>query len=161
MIAVLQQRFGEAGELFDTAMRLNREVGDTWMVAVSHNNLGNAYRGLGDGEGARDHYATSAEAYLAYGDRWAAAFLLEDISTLAAAEEQPTVALELLGAADRMRQEIDSPRSDALEAELRREIVERGTGVDDEARAAARGRGRAMDLVAALTAAIAFCRGPH
>ncbi len=161
MIAVLQQRFGEAGELFDTAMRLNREVGDTWMVAVSHNNLGNAYRGLGDGEGARDHYATSAEAYLAYGDRWAAAFLLEDISTLAAAEEQPTVALELLGAADRMRQEIDSPRSDTLEAELQREIVERGTGVDDAARAAARGRGRAMDLVAALTAAIAFCRGPH
>lgn len=159
MIAVLQKRFGAARELFDTAMRLNSEVGDSWMVAVSHNNLGNAHRGLGDVEKARSHYAASAEAYLAYGDRWAAAFLLEDISMLAATENRPSVALEMLGAADRMRQEIDTPRSEALEAELQRWVVESSPGLDGGSDA--RQRGRAMDLVAALTAALAFCREPR
>ena len=38
---------------FEEAMRLNREVGDSWMVAISHNNLGNANRGLGDYAAAR------------------------------------------------------------------------------------------------------------
>jgi predicted ATPase len=159
MIAVLQQRFTEARDLFDAAMRLNSEVGDTWMVAVSHNNLGNAYRGLGEVETARQHYAASAEAYLAYGDRWAAAFLLEDVAVLAAAQRHPVEALELLGAADRLREEIDVPRSDSLEEDLHQRVVEPGRTLAEDVSTAARKRGRGMDLEAALAAAIACCRG--
>jgi tetratricopeptide (TPR) repeat protein len=158
MIAVLQDRFAEARDLFDTAMRLNTEVGDSWMVAVSHNNLGNAYRGLGETQAARDHYVSSAEAYLAYGDRWASAFLLEDIAMLAAVENQPVKALEMLGAADRIREEIDSPRSEALDADLRRRIDERSAGLDADTITTAIARGREWDLERALTAAIACCR---
>ena len=65
-------------------MRLNREVGDSWMVAISHNNLGNANRGLGDFDEARRHYAESLRAYRDYDDKWAMAFLLEDVASLAA-----------------------------------------------------------------------------
>jgi class 3 adenylate cyclase/tetratricopeptide (TPR) repeat protein len=159
MIAVLQERFTEARDLFESAMGLNSEVGDSWMVAVSHNNLGNAHRGLGDVERAWDHYAAAAEAYRAYADRWAAAFLLEDIAVLAAAEDRPVEALELLGAADRMRTEIDTPRSDGLEADLRLRVVERSSGLVQEPAIDVRARGGAMDFDTALASAIACCRG--
>jgi hypothetical protein len=59
MVAVLQKRYEEAREWFEKSMRLTRQVGDTWMVAVCHNNLGNATRGLGDYAAARSHYADS------------------------------------------------------------------------------------------------------
>ena len=65
-------------------MRLNREVGDAWMVAISDNNLGNATRGLGDFDAAQHHYAESLRAYREYDDKWALAFLVEDIGQLAA-----------------------------------------------------------------------------
>ena len=84
MIAVLQKAFAEARDWFQKSMLLNREVGDAWMVALCHNNLGNATRGLGDYETARRHYADSLRAYRDYDDRWALAFLLEDIGILAA-----------------------------------------------------------------------------
>ena len=53
MIATLQERYADADAHFEEAMRLNREVGDAWMVAIGHNNLGNAARGLGDRDRAR------------------------------------------------------------------------------------------------------------
>ena len=88
MIAVLQKRYAEARDWFQKSMLLSREVGDAWMVAICHNNLGNATRGLGDYEAARRHYADSLRAYRDYDDRWALAFLLEDIGILAALERR-------------------------------------------------------------------------
>ncbi len=157
MVAVLQARFGEARELFHEAMRLNREVGDSWMVAISHNNLGNANRGLGDFGTARRHYGDAAETYRINGDRWAAAFLFEDIAVLAATEGDAAAALELLGAADRLRDEIDAPRAAALEDELHQLVDEADHGLMDESRDAIRGRGREREFDAALAAAIEFC----
>ena len=92
-------------------MLLNREVGDAWMVAISHNNLGNATRGLGDYEAARRHYADSLRAYRDYDDRWALAFLLEDIGVLAALTRRRERALELVGAPDALRDAIGAPRA--------------------------------------------------
>ena len=101
-------------------MRLNREVGDAWMVAIGHNNLANANLGLGDHPAARAHFAASLRAYRGYDDRWAMAFLLEDIAVLAARMGSGTVAFELLGAAATLRDEIGSPRGAALDEEARR-----------------------------------------
>jgi predicted ATPase len=159
MIAVLQYQFDEARNLFDEAMRLNEEVGDAWMVAVSHNNLGNAHRGLGDAAAARAHYAASAEAYRAYGDRWAAAFLLEDVAVLAAKDSQAVLAVELLGAADQMREEIDTPRADALDADLQHKVIDSDATLSAASRLAARERGRAWGFDPALGKAIAYCLG--
>src|SRR5207244_657652 len=69
MIAVLQRSFEEARQWFEKSMQLSRQVGDTWMVANCHNNLGNATRGLGDHAAARAHYAESLRAYRDYDDR--------------------------------------------------------------------------------------------
>lgn len=157
MIAVLQDRHGEARDLFDEAMRLNREVGDSWMVAISHNNLGNANRGLGDAATARRHYADGATAYRPYRDRWATAFLLEDIALLAAMEGDAVASLGLLGSADRLRDEIEAPRAAALEKELQKNVADADPTLPGEARDAIRQTGRSRNFDAALDAAIAFC----
>jgi len=65
MVAALQKRYPEARQWFQKSMLLTREVGDSWMVAICLNNLGNATRGLGDFEAARNHYADSLRAYRA------------------------------------------------------------------------------------------------
>jgi class 3 adenylate cyclase/tetratricopeptide (TPR) repeat protein len=156
MIAVLQHRFDEARTRFEEAMRLNREVGDAWMVAISHNNLGNATRGLGEYDAARAHYAESLRAYRDYDDKWAAAFLLEDIAMLAALVGEPARALELVGAADRLREEIGTPRSPALAESLDEALRAAREYLGDEAEAAGR-RGRELVTSAAIDLAVAFC----
>jgi len=157
MIAVLQGRYAEAREHFDEAMRLNREVGDSWMVAVGHNNLGNANRGLGDFAAARGHYAESLRAHRDYDDEWAFAFLLEDIAVLAALEGRPAAALELLGAADRLRESSGSPRSDALKSEIDARLAPSITELSADQSAAARARGRALAPDHAASLALHYC----
>ena len=126
-------------------MRLNREVGDAWMVAIGHNNLGNATRGLGDLAAAREHYAAALEAYRDYDDRWAMAFLLEDMGILAALGGDAAAAHEALGVAERMRGEIDSPRAPALDEELGAALAEARAALGEESAEAALARGRTMD----------------
>ena len=138
-------------------MRLNREVGDAWMVAITHNNLGNASRGLGDHDAARRHYAASLQAYRDYDDAWAMAFLLEDIGQLAAQLDEPELALQLVGAADTLREEIGAPRAPALEQQLEEQLAQGTEVLGVEGQTAARSRGRALGPVGALELALAFC----
>jgi predicted ATPase/class 3 adenylate cyclase len=160
MIAVLQHQDGEARLHFEEAMRLNREVGDAWMVAISHNNLGNATRGLGEYETARLHYAASLRAYRDYDDKWAAAFLLEDIAVLAALLGELERAFELVGAADRLREEIGTPRAPGLVETLEAHLVPARDTLGAEAEAAALTRGRMLELGSAIETAVAFCDTP-
>ncbi len=156
--SVAQERYAEARDLFAEALRLNEEVGDTWTVALNHNNLGNAYRGLGEGDEARHHYGESARGYRGYGDRWGVAFLLEDIAVLAASEGNSVAALELLGAADAMRAEIDAARSESFEADLENRVVDADPSLPEHERLSLRARGRSLDFDSALLVATEYCR---
>jgi tetratricopeptide (TPR) repeat protein len=157
MIAVLQKRFEEASNWFQRSMLLNREVGDSWMIALCHNNLGNATRGLGDYDAARRHYAESLLGYRDYDDQWAIAFLLEDIGVLAALSGDARSALELIGAADAMREAIGTPRPPALEQELEKHFAKAAVSLPEPERTALRARGRSLDLVAGLARAMEVC----
>jgi adenylate cyclase len=161
MIAVLQHDHQEARARFEEAMRLNREVGDAWMVAITHNNLGTATRGLGQYEEASRHYGESLRAYRDYDDKWAAAFLLEDIGVLAALLGQPERALELVGSADRLREEIGTPRAPGLVQSLDEQLAPALAALEPEAQVAARARGRELDPAEAIERAIAFCDAPN
>jgi tetratricopeptide (TPR) repeat protein len=160
MVAVLQRRYAEAREWFEKSILLNREVGDPWMVAICHNNLGNATRGLGDYATARSHYAESLRAYRAYDDRWALAFLLEDIAILAALCRDAPTALELLGAAEALREAIGAPRAPSLEQEIDRQLAAAGIAPADAETPEHTARGHALGANAALEHALAFCGRP-
>ena len=157
MIAVLQRSFEEARQWFEKSMQLSRQVGDTWMIANCHNNLGNATRGLGDHAAARAHYAESLRAYRDYDDRWSLAFLLEDIGMLAASRGDARSALELVGAADAIREVIGAPRAPSLEQEMERQLASASAEMPVDDRAHHRGRGRSLDLAAAVDHAFALC----
>ena len=157
MIDVLQRRFPQARDWFERSVLISREVGDTWMFALCHNNLGNATRGLGDYETARRHYADSLRAYRDYGDRWALAFLLEDVGVLAARGGDPRAALELLGAAEALREAIGAPRAPSLEEEIGQQIAPAVEAISEQDRQALRARGRSLELAGAIDRALAIC----
>jgi hypothetical protein len=54
-------------------MRLNCEVDDEWMVAIAHNNLGDATREQGELETAAYHLGQSLAGYQRFADQWALA----------------------------------------------------------------------------------------
>jgi tetratricopeptide (TPR) repeat protein len=157
MIALLQGRLEEARDLFAEAVRLAEEVGDAWVLAINRNNIGNALRSLGEPREAARNYAASADAYRRFEDRWAASFLIEDVAVLSAGQGEALRAIELLGAADRMREEISSPRPASLEADLQAAVLEHDEGVAQSDRDAARARGRDLGFDAALVLVDDLC----
>jgi tetratricopeptide (TPR) repeat protein len=118
MVAHLQRDFADAERRFSESMRLAAEVGDRWIVAVGHHNLGNARLGLGHLADAGAEFVAALSAYETFGDRWSLALLVEDIVPLAVALGRPVQALELVGAADEMRRQLEAPRPPAAIAML-------------------------------------------
>ncbi len=155
MIATLEERHDDARQLFEESRRLSAEVGDTWMIAISENNLGNATRGLGQRDAARSHYAAALALSGWYRDLWALAFLFEDIALLAL-DDDPPVALRLIGAADRWRAHIDVPRPASIERSIENGLD--AAGAIDTA-AGERERGAASSDDEALAEARRYCSG--
>jgi adenylate cyclase len=147
MIALLQSDFAVAQMRFQESMRLATEIGDRWIVAVGHHNLGNAGLGLGDTEMAGDEFLQALQAYEDYGDLWSVALLIEDMVPLALAKEEIVHAVELVGAADALRTQLDAPRPPAVVATLDAALAPvRSRLGDDEP--AAHDRGLHLDAAA-------------
>jgi predicted ATPase/class 3 adenylate cyclase len=157
MIDLHERRLAEARDHLEEAIRLQREVGDTWMLAIARNNLGNATRDLGDAATARIEYIAALRTYRDVDDRWAMAFLLEDIGLLAILNERAVDGIALLGAAETIREEIGSPRGDALEDELRLACEPARQALGAAETDAALMRGRSLDLATAIDLAISIC----
>jgi hypothetical protein len=115
---LLQRDFAVAQMRFQESMRLAGEVGDRWMIAVGHHNLGNANLGLGVQGKAGDEFLLALQAYEDYSDLWSVALLVEDMVLLALAKDELVHAVELLGAADALRARLDAPRPPAVAATL-------------------------------------------
>jgi hypothetical protein len=129
------------------------------MVAISHNNLGNAYRGLGDYAAALGHYADCLRAHREHDDSWALAFLVEDVGRLAALTGAPQLAVELIGAADALREAIGSPRGAALQREIDTDVDPAAAALSLAAREQALERGRAMGRERAIELALSLALG--
>ena len=129
-----------------------------WMVAIVHNNLANANRELGDVPAARQSYAASLEAYRDYDDKWAMAFLIEDIAVLASVVGESERALMMLGAAETLREAIGAPRSPSLAEGLEGSTAPAKAALGEHA-AAAVSAGRALDQAQMVALALEFCSG--
>jgi predicted ATPase len=158
MNAIRREHPEEARDLFTEARSLGLETGDAWMAALSEHNLANAYRSGGDLAAARQYYTRSVEAFGRYADRWALALLLEDIALLAADLGEGSAALELVGAADRLREELETPRGAALGEQLLERAIRADPDLTEEERSAARRRGTQLELSEAVTLALACCQ---
>jgi len=157
MNAMHRKHAADALEPFQEAMRLNREVGDLWEVALAHHNLANAARELGDYPEARSQYAAGIRIYSDYGDRWALALLLEDVALLAAESGEASRALALIGSAGSLREEIGSPRARSLQAELDEQLAPARGELGESDSAAALSRGSALSLDDAVVLALELC----
>ena len=113
MVALLQREFEQAREHIRESMLLAATVGDLWIVAVGAHNLGNALLGLGQPAQAGAHYREALRAYVEHDDRWSLALLLEDVVLLALHIGRAAQALQLVGAADALREQLAAPRAPA------------------------------------------------
>ena len=141
-------------------MLLTREVGDVWMAAVCNTNLGNASRSLGEYDLARKLLCRKPAAHHKFDDRWSLAFLLEDVGMLAAMEGDVPSALELMGAADALREGSKVPRPPSRQEEIDNELAAAAGGMSEHEREMLRGYGKSLDLPAAVEHALAFCEEP-
>jgi tetratricopeptide (TPR) repeat protein len=113
MIALLQEDYPRATEHIAASMRLAEQVGDRWIVAVGQHNYGNAQRGRAEYAASGAAFLAAQQAYLDHDDRWSMALLVEDVIFLAVDTGQDREAVDLLGAADALRDALDAPRSPA------------------------------------------------
>jgi hypothetical protein len=109
-----------ARERFVEAQLLAEEVGDPWVVAVGRHNLANVSRDLGDLGPAASDFRVALAAYVERDDRWSVAHVLEDVAVWRLLGDQrcDADAAYLLGAAERLREEIGAPRFPPTEAAI-------------------------------------------
>jgi tetratricopeptide (TPR) repeat protein len=108
----------QARDHLEEALQLQREVGDRWAIANSLNNLGNVVRDQFDFDAARHFYIESLTINHEFGDGRAIAYVLEDMAALAAMQNEVDRALELVGAAQSLREEIGTPLSAVEKSQL-------------------------------------------
>ena len=84
-----------------------------------------------------------------YNDRWAMAYLLEDMGCLASLQGQPERALRLAGAADALRQAIGAPRSATEQQKLDDRLANARQTLEEPAATGCIADGKSMNLVEA------------
>ncbi|MEM8858739.1 MAG: tetratricopeptide repeat protein [Chloroflexota bacterium] len=115
--------FDEVGGILEEALVTFRESGFKWWIANTLNNLGNVKAIFDEPKSAAACYKESLEINSGLGEKWASAFLIEDISALLAQINEPQKALTLVGAAERIREDIESPLSPALKDKLDQKLA--------------------------------------
>ena len=107
----------------EEALQLQREVGDRWAIANSLNNLGNVVRDQADFTTARQFYVESLIINREFGDQRAIAYVLEDMGVLAAAQSDVQRAMQLVGAAQALRDSNGTPLSAVEKAQLEGQLT--------------------------------------
>ncbi len=128
----------------EEALALRREVGDRWATANSLNNLANVLRTEHKYAAAQYMYEESLRINRQLGDRWALAYLLEDIGALVAARGDFVQAVCMVSAAEKLREEIGAPRSQAEGDKLERALQSAYQHLTSDELAAARAYGLTM-----------------
>jgi tetratricopeptide (TPR) repeat protein len=154
-VLLLKGNVEEARLCQEESLRLRRETGDPWMIALGEHNLGLLTRSQGDYRATRNLFARALRTYRDHGDKWAMAFMLEDVAVLATLLEHHKVALRLAGAGAAVRDEIGAPRGPADQAELDGQLDASRRALAAAAAAAWR-EGRALGLDAAIDETLAF-----
>ena len=158
-MAVQQGDYEAAQAQLEFALTLQREVGDQWGIATTLHNLANAARGQENYDEARGRYEESLTIARELGDGRTIAYLLGDMGGLAALEGQAQRALQLVGAAEGLREDIGAPIPPADQAILDRLLEPARLALGAAVTASAMAEGRAMSLEEAIEYALQIM--PH
>lgn len=153
-VALDQGNYAEARALHEDGLAIRREVGDRWAIANALNNLGNLARTQGNYEEAWRQYRESLAIYRVLDDKWALAYLFEDMGCLMALQGHAARALQLVGAASTLREEIGAPLSATEATKLEGALAPACQMLGEGAATSARAEGRALPLVEAIELAL-------
>lgn len=136
----------------EEAIAIQREIGDQSAIALTLHSLGNLQRRRGDYSEALKLYRESCAINLRIGDRWTALMALEDIAMLWVQLDDAEGALQLAGAAARLREAMSAPLSPADQARLDAALASARAALGDAATGAWEA-GRALDFEQAVALA--------
>ncbi len=117
-VALDQKDFATAKSSLEQGLQMVREVGDRQFIALNLNNLANVQRDMEDYGGAKRSFAEGLRLNRMLNDKWGLVYLLEDISIMQARNGNSEQALKMVGAANQLRTNINTPRSEAEQTKL-------------------------------------------
>jgi predicted ATPase/DNA-binding winged helix-turn-helix (wHTH) protein len=143
-----QENTAVAHALYQESLAIYRELGDREGVANALRGLGEIAVAQGDGASARALYEESLLACRQLRDRVGIAAAVEGLADVAIAAGEPGRAACMLGAMERLREEIGAPPVRSERRRLERQIAAARTALDEDAqfdRAWQRGRSMTTD----------------
>jgi non-specific serine/threonine protein kinase len=154
-VAFNEARHPAARALFEETLAIFRELGDRRCIALSLNNLGTVAFDQGDYPAARALCEESLVLRRELSDRRGIAESLEELAYCAFALVSPGRAARILGAAERLREEIASPLAPTDRPQYDRQVAAARAAIgDDAAFDFAWQEGRAMTLDQAVEYAL-------
>ena len=144
----------EAQKFFTRALALARQMGSKHFVAATESELAHLARERGELAEAEAAYARLIRIWKDLGQLPAVAHQLECFAFIARAEKEPERAVQLLGAAQALRDSIQSTRRDDEQAEHERVLAALQEQMGADAFGAAWAQGRAMDMDRAIAYAV-------
>jgi len=145
--AVAKDSFSQAAELFEA-------VRDTGFLRISQSEVGHIKRLMGDYAGAEEVYRPIIIAFQEYGNTAAIAHQLECFGEIAAFQDRPIRAAKLLGAAQALRESLDSIRLPHEQADFDQALTQLAASIGETKRDAAMAEGKMLSLDDAVTLAL-------
>jgi predicted ATPase len=156
-VAQAQGDFDRARTVMEEALQIAREAGDRWATATTLCRIAGLAIDRGDIELARAGLGDSLTTLRDIGDRQAAAAALAEVGHLLARQQAMASATRMFAAAASLREQIRARLSPAEENKLAATLDELVPALGRERFDAEWSRGRALDLDAAVEAALHFC----
>ena len=139
---------------FEESAEIGRKMGNRQMIYASRSELAHVLREHGELDEPLAIYKKVILGWLELGHRAAVAHELECIAFIIRKKGQAQRAANLLGAAERLRQAIDSSMTSMERVEYEQEISALRAQMDEAALTAAWSEGRAMTMDEAITLAV-------
>jgi len=155
VMASRERQHAEAAAFFEEALGTFKELGDERGAAYSINNLASIAFSQGDYETARTRFREALMALRRLQDRRGLAYALEGVAQVFAAVGHASRAASLFGAAEALREAIDSPVPPSDRGEYDCGVASVRGALGEQRLAEAWALGRAMELDEAIGNALA------
>jgi tetratricopeptide (TPR) repeat protein len=148
----------QARSSLEEAVAIHQALGDRWEIGNALNNLANVLRAQNDYAAAKAMYNESLEIYRDLRDKWALAYLFEDVAWLSALQGDGGRTVRLCASASVLRADINAPLTSCETEKLNAAIEPARSLMRSEEISLAETEGKDMDLDEAILYALAACR---